>query len=130
MAEIPGFVWIIVGLFISGFSFFIGFIRDDSAFFKLTFFIGLIMLLYGGIKIFLRTRNKDTLIDEMRKRHAQKGDIEIDMEDSKRQQQAPHQHSTQHVQTSNKKITHGFCNTCGTPLLKHHKFCPICGSKV
>lgn len=45
-------------------------------------------------------------------------------------------HSNQHygyptqANTHNQKSQSKFCHQCGTPLLGHHKFCPMCGSRV
>jgi hypothetical protein len=41
-------------------------------------------------------------------------------------------HPAQRTQTyQSQPVQKGsFCHQCGTPLLKHHKYCPICGAKV
>ena len=146
MAEIPALVWIVVGIFVSIFSVIIVF-RSGEPFFILMIFAGIGMLVFGGIKIFLRNRNQESLVDEMRKRHSSRGDseAEINMDDYRRQRSGQHHQQAQRQQApsptpkspppqqqsnSPPKGQQGFCSQCGTPLLKQHKFCPICGARV
>ncbi len=39
-------------------------------------------------------------------------------------------HTQQHSQHKPAKQKSAFCGQCGTPLLKQHKFCPICGDRT
>ena len=166
MSEIPGPVWIGVGVFVGGFSLFLGFINKVSSapFFQLMTFVGLGMVLFGFIKLKFPKKSKDDLIAEMSQRRAQRGtseyDIDIDdyrnnpqlrkeaMQNKQNFQQRysnPNQqhHATQPVvqhptlktranPTAHKHSskTAAYCSQCGSPLMKGHKFCPICGSKT
>lgn len=164
MSEIPGPVWIGVGVFVGGFSLFLGFIKkiDTAPFFQLMTVIALGMIIYGFIKLKFPKRSEQDLLDEMGRRRATRGvrDYEIDMEDYKNNPQLrhqamqhkqnfqqryttnqeqtgyqnPHQHPLPH--DSHKEVHHkgsktsAFCSQCGSPLMKNHKFCPICGNRL
>ncbi len=85
MAEIPGFVWISVGIFVGAFSLFLGFIRpiETASFFQLMTVIGLGMIIFGAIKLRFPKKSKRDLIDEMAQRRAKRGmnDVEIDIDE-------------------------------------------------
>jgi hypothetical protein len=169
MAEIHGFVWSAVGVFIAVVSLFLGFLRpvEYNAFFKLMLFVGIGMLVYGLIKMKIKQKTPQQIIEERRQHMLQKGqrEVEIDIDNYRKNpqlrqqvlQQGAHsgatahhgtpgthtQHPTQHHTTPQRthhpahaqQQTHQtqaarFCHQCGTPLLKHHKFCPICGARV
>jgi len=85
MGDIPSPVWVIVGLLIAGFSFFVGFLRkmDNSAFFKLMLFVGLGMIVFGVFK-FIMKRKKNMQEFEQRKHHImqkRERSAEIDIDD-------------------------------------------------
>ncbi len=186
MSEIPGPVWIAVGILIGGFSIYLGFINtsETSTFFQLMTVVGLGMIIFGVIKLKFPKKSKQDVLDEMSKRRTQRGntEVDIDMQDYKsnpqlrqtamqhkqnfqqrystphnvhqhtqhRSQQHQPQHQAQHSaahqaqrQTipnsvnlskshplkKSKKVA-GYCGNCGSPLLKKHKFCPICGARI
>ena len=69
----------------------------------------------------------------------QQREVEIDIDDYRKNpqlrqrtaQQTHHKGSHQgaHHKESGHQIA-GYCTQCGTPLLKKHKYCPICGNRV
>ncbi|MFH2020124.1 MAG: hypothetical protein ABIJ34_01845 [archaeon] len=185
MAEIPGPVWAIVGIFVFVTSLLLGFIRKipSAAFFQLMLFVGIGMTLYGLFKIKFNSKTKEDMIEEARRRVQSKGQMEfdIDIDDYRanpalraevlrkahaqgqkvnysqgtHQHQAPHQqhntHSAAHQATQKaypqnpslfpqqhaniqqrppQQAESRFCNQCGIPLMKSHKFCPMCGARV
>ncbi len=84
MDEIPGFVWVIVGVFIFLMSLFLGFFRDEptSGFFKLMFVVGIGMLVYGYIfKIRLGSKSKEDILGERKQQlMKERGDYEVDID--------------------------------------------------
>ncbi len=178
MAEIPGFVWAAVGVFISVVSLFLGFLKpvEFSAFFKIMMVVGVGMFVYGYIfKIRFRQKSLQNDMEARRQQNFQQRgetEVEIDIDDYRNnpqlrqnalksgypsgssanhtqqyshygtprnvpQQQKTHaqqqSHSTQAHEQHHPKPefkAHGFCPSCGTPLLKEHKYCPICGARV
>ena len=158
MAAILGIVWIGIGILISSMSFFMGFLRkvEYYMFFRLMMFVGLGMIIYGYIKMKFFEKSREQLIEEHRQKMAGRGETEaeIDIDDYRKNPQMRQQALAQKSQQSNiqnaQRMHHNqgqthqqahnthhasqgkssFCSQCGTPLLKHHKFCPICGAKV
>ena len=122
MAELPGFVWISVGIIVGVFSLFLGYLRpvENSIFFKFMMFVGFGMALFGFIKIKLRGKTKESLIDKMQQRHMQQGghnhsESEINMDDYKNnpylrqkvlQGQGGHGHQAQQVRQPQQRATH------------------------
>ncbi len=184
MAEIPGIVWCIVGIFISIFSFFVN-TKAANPFFIIMIFVGICMFIYGFIKIKSRQKSPQQEMEERRMQTYQRGEreVDIDIDDYRRNpqlrqhalpgasqyvkstqathygtprtfpqqtnayshqptHQTSHRHST-HTPHSN-HVTHSsqniynhssqpgqrICPNCRTPLLKHHKICPICNVRV
>ncbi|MEM3374062.1 MAG: hypothetical protein QXE31_02455 [Candidatus Woesearchaeota archaeon] len=82
MSEIPWYAWIGVGLLVGIVSLFMGFLKPVSydAFFKLMFFISIIMIIYGYIKMKIKEK---LFMEELEKRRLSRGEreIEINMED-------------------------------------------------
>lgn len=194
MDDIPGFVWVIVGGFVTLVSLFLGFIRPVTynSFFKLMFVVGVGMLVYGYIfKMRLGRKSKEDVLEERRQQlMKERGDYEadididdyrnnpalrqaamkngypssqpnqnfyqaerrfqqniqqknnqnpVDRERPQYQAQQPQQNQFSNANQfarpnpqiqSQKTFSQGFCPSCGTPLLKEHKFCPICGARV
>jgi hypothetical protein len=183
MDDIPGFVWVIVGIFISLVSLYMGFLNPVtySAFFKLMFVIGIGMIVYGYIFKIKARKTKEEMMEERKQQLMQQrgdNDVDIDIDDYKsnpylreearkrgypstgpsqefrqaeiqfqqnikspqqrgqqqmQQQQPQRQQYPSYPQTQQRMQTPSdsrFCPNCGTPLLRHHKFCPICGNRV
>jgi hypothetical protein len=193
MAEIPGFVWIGVGGLIGAFSFFLGFLKpaQNNLFFRIMMFVGLGMMLYGFIKMRFMGKTKEQMIDDLKLKRRGESEVDIDIEDYRRNpqlrqqvlqrggqqsnsansyngtprnssgqsgqypsgqspnlQQQPLQGSQQLSQSSQSMHNHHqshssqphqvhphnpnsrFCHQCGSPLLKEHKYCPVCGARV
>jgi FtsZ-interacting cell division protein ZipA len=83
MDDIPGFVWVIVGIFISVVSLFMGFIKPvtGSSFFKLTLIVGIGMLAYGYIfKIRARKTKEEMFEDRKQQLMQQRGENEVDID--------------------------------------------------
>jgi hypothetical protein len=84
MDDIPGFVWVIIGIFISVVSLFMGFLRPVTynAFFKLMLVVGIGMLIYGYIfKIRLGQKSKEDMIEDRRQQlMQQRGEYEADID--------------------------------------------------
>ena len=168
MAEIPGLMWSVVGILISVFSLFLGFLRKDveySTFFRLMMFVGIAMFSYGAVKLYIRRKTAEKNLQakkhELIQKRERSADIDIDdyRRNPKLRQQAMQQsgqshqtqqpqhrthqqqqhkihhtpqqsHTQQHSQHKPAKQKSSFCGQCGTPLLKQHKFCPICGART
>jgi rubrerythrin len=152
MSEIPGIVWMGVGTVIGGMSFFLGFLKQSSSsfFFKFMTFVGVGMIIYGFIKMKLQERNFENKLEQRKTQMIQRGEMEvdIDMQENARRQQSrqPMQQQQYSQQARNQQIhpaninrqqaprhntgSQNFCHQCGTPLLKHHKYCPICGARI
>ena len=158
MAEIPGIVWAAVGGFIGFVSLVMGFLRPapNSGFFQLMMFVGIGMLIYGFVKIKLNQRTPHQRLEEHRQKTLQRGqrEVEINIDDYKNNPQLRQQTLQQHEHSRTANPTHHgtprthqqpghqntghsqtqatgqkFCTQCGTPLLKKHKSCPICGNR-
>ncbi|MEM2138783.1 MAG: hypothetical protein QXM96_01370 [Candidatus Woesearchaeota archaeon] len=159
MAEIPWFVWIAVGVFVGITSFFMGFLKPVTynAFFQLMFFVSLGMIIYGYVKMKLKEKwfNEEL---ERRKNLRGEREIEIDIDDFRNRQNRTNQVNNSRNFSYNNQLsrntgnfqqnqinpthygtprTHSSvnnqnkrCPNCGTPLLKEHKVCPICNSRV
>lgn len=162
MAEISGLMWSVVGILIGVFSLFLGFLRKDveyNTFFKLMMFVGLGMLGYGVVKLYIRRKTAEKEFRSKKHELIQRSErsVDIDIDDYRKnpqlrqqamqhgthtqrqthqQQQRTHHktqhshHTQQHTHKTHSKQKSAFCTQCGTPLLKHHKFCPICGASV
>ncbi|NTV23458.1 MAG: hypothetical protein HGA85_03725 [Nanoarchaeota archaeon] len=186
MADIPDFVWMVVGGLISLVSVFMGFIRpvEYSSFFKLMLAVGIGMVIYGYIKGKINQKPLQTRLEErrmQRQRGRGESEVDIDIDEYRRnpqlRQQAmqsqqgragysqpqgyngtprafPQQQPAQRpgyqqyppmqapsgagaISTGaagapmpKSPIQSAYCSQCGTPLLKHHRYCPICGARV
>ncbi|MBT7440375.1 zinc ribbon domain-containing protein [archaeon] len=127
MAEIPGPVWVGVGLFVGGFSLYLGFIKPipSAPFFQLMSVVGLGMIVYGFIKIKFPTRSKQDLLDEMGHRRAKRGvrDVEIDIDDFRNNPQKRREAmNNQNFQNRNQMPNSGAVNqTHQQHLGQHHQ---------
>lgn len=157
MAKLHGSVWLIAGGIITVTSIILGFIKNvpNAAFFRLMVYIGGFMLLIGFIKIKLTKK-----LDKLENKTVHTGPQGYNSPHNTNSQQTHHNsnhtqrtqatHQTQHANSSNihpanqqkQQQTSSpqtqqtqakysrFCHQCRAPLLKHHKFCPLCGAQV
>ena len=151
-------VGILIGLF-SLFLGFLRKDVEYSTFFRLMMFIGLGMFGFGAVKLYIRRKTAEKEFQskkhELIQRRERSADIDIDeyrrnpqlrqqaMQQNKPVHHRTHQpqhrthHKTQHshhtqqqTHKTHSKQKSAFCGQCGTPLLKQHKFCPICGTRT
>ena len=149
MAEIPGLVWIIVGLFIGLFSLFTGYIDpvEYNAFFQLMMFIGIGMILFGFIKLQIKKKkNKPTTPVHQQQTHQrqvhhqqqtqhQRQHPQYYYQSKHAQQQQSNQPKETHLDIQKKASSHQKtegkkCPKCGVPVMKRQKQCVMCGTKL
>lgn len=154
VGEIPGVVFIGVGLLVSVISFFLAFLRKQNTnFFIITLIVGVLMIIYGIIKVRVMRRNTD---EEVERRRAQREYSRMQQSAQPQQvqqggaferathpsQYQTHPHQTTHYthqghsQPSEHHTMHQtqhakkFCPNCGSPVHGHHRFCSSCGGKL
>jgi len=107
--KIHGLVYLIVGSFIIGFSYYITSVNNilDLQKFMLFVWVGVIFVIVGGVKLIVAafSRGKPKIAKE----------------------NFPHHHSTH----SHNKPSHAkFCTQCGSALRQFDKFCYKCGNRI
>jgi predicted lipid-binding transport protein (Tim44 family) len=144
MAEIPGVIWIVVGLFIGLFSLFTGYINpvEYNAFFQLMMFIGIGMILFGFIKIQIKKKKnkpkapvqhqqtQNTAHQQQQRKHPQ-----YYSQSKHAQHHHPQQPKQTHIDIQQKASSHQTtaekkCPGCGVPVMKRQKQCVMCGTKL
>ena len=114
-SEIPGPVWVIIGLFVGIVSAFLGYIKptEYNAFFKLMVYVGLGMILFGVFKIKTAEVRFRQRVEERKSQRHMRGDMEvdIDMYENRRRHQAANNAGLQ--------SGHGSYNHHGTTQTNH-----------
>ena len=101
MTKIHGLAYLILGLLIGGFSYYIN-NKNKSNAFALFFYIGIIFVMIGIIKLLAKVVQKKAVKKTEIHNHA-------------------HQRPTPTSQVR-------FCGHCGASLRQHDHFCPMCGN--
>jgi hypothetical protein len=117
MADIHGFIFIGIGLFVAVFSKIID-TQTNGDSFTVFFFIGIIMMVYGGLKMFIFKGKKPE--KKVLKKHPS-----YYYAPQKPQAQQP---SQPRPQTSTQQFR--YCPNCGTPVAQNAYFCYKCGGRV
>ena len=103
MAKIPGPVYFIIGLLVSGVSWYVN-TKQGRNDLELFFWIGLIFIAWGVFKIMIRL-----------------------ILSSGKKDKVPHTNANYHY----RDIDHGrYCPACGTPISRFDMYCRGCGMRV
>lgn len=146
--EIPSWMYIGVGLIVSGMS---GYIykfvpkngQPNNAM-ALFFFVGLIFLVIGIIKLILNRMDKKQHQKNLKELHSRMQQQKNPNHQSKiihnnlnrQNQQHNHQHNIhqnsghQHQSSNNRNFTIIRCSRCNTRNYTHSNFCHMCGNKL
>ncbi|MGM5485449.1 MAG: zinc ribbon domain-containing protein [Nanobdellota archaeon] len=117
MAEIPGKVFVIIGLIVTVSSYFLNNMRETS--FLIFIIIGALMFIYGLFKLFMR-KDKDETGSTGHKRPAGQGNRSVSQ---------AYQHPHEHHRTEHDKVMN-FCPGCGHKVPPGSRFCPSCGIRL